>query len=543
MCHTGARGVTASPTPEASPPCLRPAPFASCIPSQKPWTELTGVVEVRGHLNSLAQVAPKAITAEQRDALRTLPGALQLYIEPWDVALQDLTDHVETAVPVNWPVSRPAIATAVRTPALKQRITRTGGLQWPDFKAVAQNRQQLPVPRSVAADFVRTELLRAVHVAAVQAKLTTSICDDSIVWTEADCLKGRVRPPIPAGAGDIDAAALRAVMGGPLAAPPDRDVPPAPALDNRPKPRAGPATATEALYGKIVASLFALNAQGRAAIALRVAADRDFPEELRAQAALGGDGWVDAYSATAQRHPLTVHLALWDIARQVQQDRGGIDQESAPQPPSRTHVVAIGLPEGVSVTDLNAALRISVGSDGFDAQQEDTGATYLLIPCDKGAATVLTAGLTIKGKRVAGSVATTAGGKPAPAPAQDSKPKSAQAGDREQSRCVGCNSKEHSWALCWAWERGDECRQCGELGHYKWVCEEFHSERQALKSDRPECPRRHPGTGGAHRASMEGRVCRGKGRVLLPGPDDRRGHQVWHNARLPLRSCHSPPRP
>ena len=42
--HTGARVAADPPTPEASYPCLYPAPFASCIPSQMLRTELTYVV-------------------------------------------------------------------------------------------------------------------------------------------------------------------------------------------------------------------------------------------------------------------------------------------------------------------------------------------------------------------------------------------------------------------------------------------------------------------------------------------------------------------
>ena len=183
---------------------------------------------------------------------------------------------------------------------------------------------------------------------------------------------GLARPPIPGLIGGVDDAAIRAVCGGgpPPAQrvePHGRDQAPPGVAAPAPKPAASiTMNHTTALARRNASALLGRDAAGRGAVASTLAQDSRFPPDLRAMAAVGGDGWVDAYVATGETLSMLVHLALRDLL--VAGESEPLDSRAlvpTTLAPSLSEVVGLALPLDGTITmnDLNGALRITAGSE------------------------------------------------------------------------------------------------------------------------------------------------------------------------------------
>ena len=376
------------------------------------------------------------------------------------------------------------------------------------------------------------------HIAAAEQQGgQTSICDDAITWTDADLMVGLARPPIPALVGGLDDAAIRAVCGG--GPPPPQRVEPqgvpagvvAPAL----RPLAV-ADHTTTLARHNASALFGRDAAGRGAVAAALAGDARFPPELRAEAAVGGDGWVDTYVAKGATLPILVHLALRDLLV-----AGGSEPPDtralapATLAPALSEVVGLALPLDGTITmiDVNGALRITAGPESFIAQQEGTGQTHFMVPCTSQTADLLERGIVIRGVPLIGvRVNGKARAASATAPPSQKRQQAQQAKiNAEGGHCFGCESPRHVYAMCWAWANQDSCHKCGEIGHYGWVCAKYMEER-ALEKHREAAYNRQ----GLARGPNKAKGSKGAGKRRSRSPDQRDERRKRSRSSSPRRS-------
>ena len=500
----------------------------------------------------LVSFATRALSADQESAVHALGSGQaavgNLYIRPWADALTELIAFVEGDVPSHWPQTRTAVSFELRTKVLKTRMTRGQGVPWGEFKAVALGEQQFPAIRGTTSDVLKAELLRAVHIAAAeQSGGQTSICDDAITWTDADLMVGLARPPIPALVGGVDDAAIRAVCGG--GPPPAQRVEPQAiqvphgVAASAPKPAAMSVAMdhTTALARHNASALFGRDAAGRGAVATSLAGDARFPPELRAEAAVGGDGWVDTYVAQGATMSILIHLALRDLlvagGSEPAETRALVPTTLAP---TLSEVVGLALPLDGSITmvDVNGALRITAGPEGFAAQQEGTGQTHFMVPCTSQTADLLERGIVIRGVPLVG-VRVNGKARAAPATAGPTQKRLQAKTNAEGGQCFGCGSPKHTYAMCWAWANQDSCHKCGDVGHYGWACAKFMEER-ALEKHREAAYSRDGQARGKEQAGRKG--SKGAGRQRSRSPDRRDERRKRSRSTSPRRSSNRRPR-